>query len=126
MAGFTPNLLITLIAQSQNLKEITFNSAIDSLDEAMCSNKSETMTDADFTIPAADFQLNGFIKFSGPLTAGRNVILPSGISKWAIVVNNTGQILTFKNGTATLTVAISDSNPHLLFSDGAGNVYKVS
>lgn len=126
MAGFTPNLLITLIAQSQNLKEITFNSAIDTLDEALCSNKSETMTDADFSVPATDYQTNGFLKFGGPLTAGRKITLPSGMAKMTIVQNNTGQILTFVTGSSVITAVISDNKPHLLYSDGVANVYQVS
>jgi hypothetical protein len=123
----TPNLLIPLIAQSQNLKEVTFNTAIDTLDEAMCSNKSEALTGTTTTLPQSDFNFNGFLKFTGALTGDNTITLPSGIAKIFMILNATtgGHNLKFKVGSGS-TVTISDANPHLMYSDGVSVVYQLS
>lgn len=124
----TPNLLIALIAISQNLKEITFNSAIDLLDEAMCSNKGESLTGTTTTLAQSDFLTNMFLKFTGSLSGDNTITLPSGCAKLFMVLNSTtgGHNLIFKVGTGAATVTISDANPHLLYSDGLNTVYKAS
>src|SRR5579859_3543066 len=122
----TPNLLIALIAISQNLKEVTFNTAIDLLDEAMCSNKGEAISGSTTALSQTDFLTNMFLKFTGALTGNNTITLPSGCAKLFMVLNSTtgGHNLIFTVGTGASTVTISDANPHLMYSDGVGNVYK--
>jgi hypothetical protein len=130
MATTTLNLLIPLIAGSQNNKEITFNSAIDALDEALCGNIAEALTATTFTLGSTDFLSNLFFKFTGTVSAslGITVTLPTGVAKLFIVYNATTHLnpLTFQVGTNLADVVISDGNPHLCYSDGVGSVYQTS
>ncbi len=132
----TPNLLLSLIAASQNQKEVTANAGLVGLDDALNANTPVVMTDADYTFATGAGSLifsNMFFLFSGPLSTTRNVILPTGEARLIIVNNGTSggspvamQNLVFKVGTFAQTVTISDGNPHLIYSDGVGKVYKVS
>ncbi len=132
----TPNLLLALIAASQNQKEVTANAGLVGLDDALNANTLVTMTDADYTFATSAGSLifsNMVFIIGGPLSTGRNVILPVGEARLIIVINGTSggsplamQNLTFKVGTFAQTVVISDGNPHLIYSDGVGKVYKVS
>lgn len=130
----TPNLLIALVASSQNNKEITVNSGTVQIDEALCANESIAVPDADVNLTTAEFLFNIFLNFTGNLTANRNIILPTGSARLIAVMNSTstsgGSVgrysLTFKVGTDSLVYVTTDENPHLIYSDGVGNVYKVS
>jgi hypothetical protein len=130
VASVSTNLLIPFIAGSQNNKEITFNSAIDALDEALCGNTSEAITATTFTLGSTDFLGNLFFKFTGTISPslGCTVTLPTGIAKLFIVLNDLTNMnpMTFEVGTNVADVVISDSTPHLMYSDGVGNVYKIS
>jgi hypothetical protein len=132
----TPNLLLNYVVPSQNNKEATVNQAILGLEEALTDNAAVVMIDADYTFATGQGSLglsSLFFKFTGPLTAGRNVILPPN-AKPFIVVNATTASgsplavnpLTFKVGTGTHTVTISDGDAHLIYSDGVNSVYQVS
>lgn len=127
----TPNLLISLIATSQNNKEITANTAFDEFDEAQCANVVYVMTDANY-VPASPAVLYAIMLiFQGSLSATRTVTFPTGSGHMWIVVNDTigspaQQDLIFEVGTAAQTITIADGNPHLLYSDGVGKVYKCS
>lgn len=124
----TPNLLIPLISISQNLKEVSFNTAIDLLDEALCSNMAEPLTGTTLALGPVDFRTNGFLKFTGALSGDCTITLPSGIAKMVMVLNATtgGFNLIVKVGTGAATATISDANAHLLYSDGVNTVYKAS
>lgn len=130
----TPNLDIALLAANQNNKEITLNSALVALDAAICANKTEAMSDADFTLPPGDFVGGMFFKFTGTLSANRHVVLPTGSARMIIVLNDTqnagGSIdrysLIFTVGTGATTFITPDANPHLIYSDGVGNVSQCS
>ena len=130
MASSTTNLDISLIAASQNNKEVTANTAIDTLDAALCGNQAIALTDADYTWSQASFLAALVTKFSGSITANRNVNVPTGVAKMFAVRNNTtsspASALVFKTGSGIATVTISDSNPHLLYSDGVGTVIQFS
>lgn len=129
----TPNLLLAHIAASQNQKEVTANNDFDGLDEALCSNTDIAMTDADYTFATGagtPFLSNIFFKFSGTITSSRNVILPAGSARLFVVVSEVASSplvpLVFKVGTGAQAVDISDSNPHLLYSDGVNTVWQIS
>lgn len=131
----TPNLLLSHIAAAQNQKEVTANADFDGLDEALCSNTSVAMSDADYVFATGAGTLglsNMVFKFTGTLSATRNVTLPPN-AKLYVVKNGTTpggspvaqQSLTFKAGTGANTVTISDTDYHLLYCDGGNNVYHV-
>lgn len=134
MASTTINLLIPLIATAQNLKEITANSAFDALDEALCAGTTITMPDADLTLSNVQALQNIFLQFKGQLSSNRHVILPTGSAKLLIVQNDTWSAggsyglyaLIFEGGTNAQVYVSTDENPHLIWWDGVGKVYKIS
>lgn len=132
--GSTPNLLLSHIAASQNQKEVTANASADGLDEALCSNISIAMTDADYTFatgagsPALS---NMAFVFTGTLSTARHVILPPNAKLYVVKNGTTGgspvvtESLIFKVGTGANTVTITDTLYHLIYCDGGNNVYSV-
>lgn len=131
MSTTTPNLLISLVAASQNNKETTLNSALVDLDEAFCNTDYVLMTDADYT-PSQSLALTTFMfVFEGTLSANRHVILPQN-SKPYIIVNSTAGSpsayeLLIKTGSGAVIATIpNDGNGHLVMCDGLSAVYKVS
>lgn len=126
----TPNLLISHIAASQNQKEVTANTAFDELDEALCSSKSEAMTDANFAVPQADFLTNMVLVFTGNLTATRTITLPAN-KKPFIVSNQTvdaGSLssvsLILKVGTGAVTQTIpNDGKYYIFWNDGVNSIH---
>lgn len=131
MSSLSTNLLIPLIAQAQNNKEITFNTAIDLLDEALDEFEAVTaVVAADVIITPAQFVSSVFCSFTGAPASNKNVILPTGQARFWIIKNDTTSSppvnLIFKVGTAAQTVTITDSNAHMIYSDGVSNVFQVS
>jgi hypothetical protein len=128
-AGATENLLLPLIATAQNYKEITFNTDIELLDEAM-NGTSVIVVPAvtSYTIEQAIALYSFFMNFTGAPGAGVTIVLPSGSAKMWVVLNNTTstETLLFTVGSGALQVSITDSGPHLILSDGANSVYQVS
>lgn len=127
----TPNLLISLVAASQNNKEVTLNTALVDIDEALCGNLYVEMTDADYTVLQATALTNMMFVFRGTLSASRHIILPAN-SKPYIIVNETvgspsAYALLVKVGSGSVVASIpNDGNGHLVMCDGGQAVYKVS
>lgn len=114
----SPNLGITLLSSSQSSKYVTVNDAIDLLDEALCGRLAIAMTDADYTFASSDALGNMVFVFTGTLTAGRNVIVPTN-KKLYVVSNQTtgGFSLTVKTSGGT-GIALSTTDYVLLYCDG--------
>jgi len=72
----TPNLLIQHIAQNQNQKEVTANTAFDDLDLAMTQYILEDIPDAHFLLPLTDAQQNMVFIFAGVISQTRGITLP--------------------------------------------------
>jgi hypothetical protein len=127
----TPNLLISLVAASQNNKEVTLNTALVDLDEALCGVDYVVLADSDYTPTQALALTTMMFVFEGTLSANRHVILPEN-SKPYIIVNNTvgspsAYSLLIKVGSGAVVATIpNDGNGHLVMSDGLSAVYKVS
>lgn len=127
----TPNLLISLVAASQNNKEVTLNTALVDLDEALCGSLYVEMTDADYT-PAQSVALTTMLfVFEGTLSANRHIILPENSKPYIIVNNTVGspspyELLVKVGAGARIATIPNDGNGHLVMSDGLSAVYKVS
>lgn len=127
----TPNLLIPLIAASQNNKETTANTAFVDLDEALCGNSYVEIEQGSgvFNLPLDTFLQNMVLFFTGGLDENEVIILPQN-AKLLIVVNETVGSpspvdLIFKTGTGSVEATITDSNFHILYNDGQNGVYKI-
>lgn len=79
-----------------------------------------TMTDANYTVLAADYAKK-ILEVSGPLTAGRNVVLPLTDGAIFHVNNKTGQTLTFIGATGT-GVAVATTKVAAIYCDGTNYV----
>lgn len=126
----TPNLLISHIAPSQNQKEVTANTAFDELDEAICSKITEAMTDANFSVPQADFLTNLVLVFTGNLTTTRTVTLPANkkpfvVSNQTVGVGSLASIgITLKVGTGTQTQLVPNDGLYYIFwNDGSNGIW---
>lgn len=118
----TPNLGIPHIDASQNQKEVTANTAFDDLDAALTDLLVQAITDADYTVVTADALTHMLFKFTGTLTANRNIIVPNN-KKMYVVANGTtgGFSLTVKTSAGT-GVAISSTTYTFLYCDGTNVV----
>ena len=131
MSSLSTFLLIPLIAQSQNNKEITFNTAIDQLDEAMNQKLADvTVLGADITITDVQATENIFFKFIGTPGAGLHIIVPNRGRMYLMQNANTSSpFSTLRVLTKTLSppsyVDLSDNLVHLLYCDGNDNVLQV-
>jgi hypothetical protein len=126
----------TAYTYSSTTKVTTLNSAFDALDTALSSVISEALSGSTFTMPTADYLGNGVFLFTGALTGDCTITLPgfatsepdtAGARLFGIVNETTGgHSLIFTVGTGTANVTISDSDPHLMHSDGTANIRKLS
>jgi hypothetical protein len=133
MSSTTTSLLISLIASSQNNKEVTTNSAFVALDVAQNAEVAIALSNADYTMPGTQLASGILFKFTGTLSANRHVNLPTGQPRLIIVWNkttySTGSVdfsLSFQGGTNTTTFVTLDEAPHLIYWDGVGNVTQLS
>lgn len=121
----TPNLLITHISANQNQKEVTANSAFDELDEALTNLLAVAMSDANYTLNATEGNealAHLVFKFTGTLTANRNIIVPTNKKVYVVSNQTTGGFsLTVKTASGT-GVALSTSGYFLLYCDGTNVV----
>lgn len=106
----TPNLAIPHTLPTQNNKTVTLNAGADLFDQALAGAITEAMSDADFTVPTADALGYMAFKFTGALTALRNVIVPA-VKKLYLVLNDTtgGQDIFFKTVASGGGVTVSPS-----------------
>lgn len=120
----TANLAMTKVEVSQNQKEVTVNEALDVCDAAL-GGISIALSDANYTLSTASTPQEwqyGVIKFTGALTAARNVIVPDN-KKLYVIINATsgGYALTVKTSGGT-GIAVSASALSMLYCDGTNVV----
>jgi hypothetical protein len=120
----SPNLAIAHIAENQNQKEVTVNTGIDLLDGALSGLLDLALADTNTTLTGTQSLQNMVFRFTGALTAGRNIVVPatSGgqtVRKLYIVYNGTtgGFSLTVKTPSGT-GIAVTAGSTKILFSDG--------
>lgn len=99
----TPNLLIDLLTESQNHKEVTVNSALVDFDGTLTGLFTQAMGDADQTLSNANGLYNMVFACTGALTGDRRLIVPP--HKKLYVVNNQ------TTGGHNIVVATSAGSP---------------
>jgi hypothetical protein len=116
----TSNLAVTKIEASQAQKEVTANQAFDVFDAAL-TEKAISMSDADYTLSTStvpqEWQYS-ILKFTGTLTANRNVVCPTNKKPYIIVNGTTGGFsLTLKTSAGT-GIAVTNGKTAILRCDG--------
>jgi hypothetical protein len=123
MANNTPDLLISHIATNQNQKEVTANTAFDELDGALTALLSKAFpSDADYTLTATEggeAYGNIAFKFTGTISAPRNIIVPA-TTKLYIVSNATtgGFGIQIKTPSGTGITVGNGTGYAILYCDG--------
>lgn len=84
----TTNLAITLLEQAQAQKEVTANAAITDLDQAKGFFVKGSLTGGTVNLTTDEAQ-NGVISLTGTLTSNLTVVVPTGVSKYVLFINNT-------------------------------------
>lgn len=122
----TPNLLITEIAANQNQKEVTANTAFLELEGALTDLVIIATADANVTLTTAEGGQaldHMCFSFTGALTAGRNIVVPTNKKLYA--VNNActgGFSLTVKTPSGTGVALAASTTYTLLYCDGTNVV----
>jgi hypothetical protein len=91
-------------------------SGVDDVGAIQAGSFEVTLADANTTLTQAQYE-NRRIKFSGTLTAGRDVILPNNDGQDWWVHNNTAQTLTFKVSGGT-GIAVATTKKAVLMCNG--------
>jgi hypothetical protein len=118
----SPNLGIPLLTATQSSKYVTVNDAIEALDGKVAGFDSIAMSDADNTPSNTVATQNATLKFTGTLTANRNVILPQSAGLYVIHNATTGGFsLTVKTAAAgsPATVSVANASVELVYCDGS-------
>ena len=122
----TTNLGITHVTSAQYQKEVTMNSALNSLDTAIAGRIVVNFaSNADLTLTAAQ-ALNSILELTDTgavLTVARNVIVPTANKQWQ-VYNGTAKTLTIKT-TAGTGIALAAGERALLYCNAANVVRAV-
>jgi len=118
------HLGITLVAATQNQKEVTINDAVNILDRSGNSDASIAMTDANLTLTAAQVRQNGLITLTGTLTAARVLTIPAG-KRQVIVRNLTTGGFTLEIGYAAGTRATIPSQGSITIQADGTNCHAV-
>lgn len=120
----TTTLAVEKIDVSQASKEVTANEAFDAFDAGF-GQLTKALSDANYTLSDSTVPKEwnyGILYFTGALTAGRNIVVPTN-KKTYVVINGTtgGFALTVKTSGGT-GVAVSSSTPRILRCDGTNVV----
>jgi len=75
------HLGITLVAATQNQKEVTINDAVNILDRSANGDVVLASADANVSLTTTQARENGLVTITGALTATRQVLLPAGKRK---------------------------------------------
>lgn len=120
----TTNLAVTKIEASQAQKEVTANQGFDVFDAAL-GELAIILSDANYTLSTATVPQEwqyGILKFTGTLTAGRNIVVPTNKKSYVIYNATTGgYALTIKTSAGT-GVAVSAGATAWVRSDGTNVV----
>lgn len=125
----TPNLLITEVAANQSQKEVTINNALVELDGAITALLTVALSDADYDLTTTEGGQalgNAAFKFTGALSASRNIIVPA-TPKFYAVQNDTSMggspaayqtIVVKTSGGTGVTINQGTTGYTLVYCDG--------
>ena len=114
----TANLGITKVTQAQGSKEVTVNTALDTLDAAVAGVLSKSVAGASNVTLSPAEALNAVLTFTGVLTGNINVIVPTANKVWTIFNNTTGAFtLTVKTAAGT-GIAVTQATYAILYCNG--------
>jgi hypothetical protein len=123
----SPNLGIALLAQSQNLKYVTVNAAIDALDNAGNGVAGIAMGNANQTLTAAQFTGSQVFQCTGSDTANRNLTVPNTMRVFIVSNQTTGGFgVVVRTSTPGTTITVAAGTAQLLYCDGSNNIVAVS
>jgi hypothetical protein len=117
----TTNLNIPDITDSQDDKEVTANQAHDFCDIALTDLLSKAMADTNQTLTTAagaEALGNMVYQFTGALTAGRNVVVPTNKKLYMCENQTTGGFAVTVKTSAGSGVALIPGEHRLLYCDG--------
>lgn len=120
----TANLAVIKIDTAQAQKEVTANEAFDVFDAAL-SELAKALPDANYTLLATTVPKEwqyGIIKFTGALTAARNVIVPTNKKEYTIVNATTGGFAVTVKTSAGTGIAVTPGATAILRCDGTNVV----
>ena len=130
----TPNLGITHVNATDADKPAVVNAALQLFDDAFCESLTIDLSatspfTSSLTLTAAEENQNLVLILTGALSSNFTITL-TGNARFLIIINQTVSSpainLIFTVGSGSQTVSISDLAAHVLYSDGAAKVYKVS
>lgn len=118
----TTSIPITEVEASQNQKEVTVNTAVQELVNALARRTSIAMSDANYTLDTSEGDEaygNMALEFTGTLTSGRNIIVPA-VNKLYLIRNNTSgsHALTVKTPSGTGIAVAVGASYSAVFCDG--------
>jgi hypothetical protein len=122
----TPNLNISHMGATDTGKYTEANTAVSDFDGAYHGNVLVPYDPSvAFAAMVAEFLSYMVFILTGAPGSAQTISLPANARPF-VVINQTGQNITFEVGSNTTTATITDANPHWLYSDGSANVYQCS
>ncbi len=121
---FTTSLGLEIQATGENRASwgAKTNTNLSLVEEAISGLKTIAMADADMTLTkvnaGTDQSRPMFLRFTGTLTAGRTVTIPT-VSKFYFMQNSTGGSFDLTISTGSSTFVLAPSQWKLIFTDGA-------
>jgi hypothetical protein len=128
---FTANLGVPYVVAAQSQPEVTVNGAFDDFDGALGSKLAHTMTDADYTLNLSAIPNEALAYYaydftaSVPLTADRNIVIPTNKKTYAVWNNTTAakNLIVKTSGGTGVTVSYSATAAYtLIYCDGTNVV----
>jgi len=116
----TTNLGITKVEAAQFQKEVTMNTALDTIDKVLAGKYTYNMaSDANYTVSDSNSQ-NRIIIITDTgvvLTTTRDITIDNLTKDW-IVENRTAQSLVFKTAGGAGTVTVTSATIRHIYGDG--------
>jgi len=109
----------------------TVNTNMDIIDRSVNGVKSIALTGTTSTLTTSDGLLSdghyALIRFTGSLSAGHTVtVSPSDAEKVYLIRNNSGQTVTFTQGSGAATADVSNGESAIIYADDSDECHNVT